>query len=250
MTEKIQNSENIERVALVTGAARGQGLAIVERLVEKGYHVVAGDVLESELMEAMAKFPEGRVLPQILDITSTESWTDAVEATRATFGQLDGLVNNAGIMHRASILDEDPAAFERAWRVNCFGPFLGIQACIPMLRESKTAAIVNTVSSAGMRPFFRHVSYTTSKYGTRGLSLSAAFDLAEIGIRVNSVMPGPIATPMHDEENIGRLSEAPLLGRAGQASEIAATVVFLLSEESSFTVGAEVLVDGGHLLRI
>jgi NAD(P)-dependent dehydrogenase (short-subunit alcohol dehydrogenase family) len=238
------------RVVLVTGAARGQGLAIVTRLVADGYAVVAGDVLEEDLLKATTGFSEDEVLPLVLDITSQQSWQDAVAATRERFGGLDCLVNNAGIMNRALIEDEDPAAFERNWRVNCYGPFLGIQACLPLLKASKNAAIVNTVSSAGVRPFVKHVSYTTSKFGTRGLSLSAAFELAEYGIRVNSVLPGPIATPMHDEENISRLAEAPLLGRAGEAKEIAAAVAFLLSDESSFTVGAELLVDGGHLLRM
>lgn len=238
------------RIVLVTGAARGQGLAIVRKLIAEGYRVVACDVLAAELEAAMKEFPEDRVLVRVLDITDAAGWDDVVAATKERFGGLDGLVNNAGILHRALIEDEVPADFERAWRVNCFGPFLGIKACLPLLRESTAAAIVNTVSSAGIRPFPKHVGYTSSKFGTRGLSLSAAVELSELGIRVNSVLPGPIATPMHDVANIGRLAAAPLLKRAGTAEEIADTVVFLISEDSSFTTGAEVLVDGGALLKM
>lgn len=237
------------RVILVTGAARGQGLAIVRRLVVDHY-VVACDVLAAELETSMGEFTAEHILIQPLDVTSAESWSAVVAATTARFGRLDGLVNNAGILYRASIQDDTPADFERAWRVNCLGPFLGIQACLPLLRESPAGAIVNTVSSAGMRPFPNHIGYSTSKWGLRGLSLSAAVELGELGIRVNSVMPGPIATPMHDPETTARLAASPLLGRAGRAEEIAETVVFLLSDASSFTVGAEVLVDGGQLLRM
>lgn len=247
MTESPQSNRP---VVLVTGAARGQGLAIVERLIEKEFDVVAGDVLTDELASATAHLPSDRVLTQPLDVSSAEAWAAAVAATKERFGRLDGLVNNAGILHRALLVDEDPADFERAWRVNTLGPFLGMQATLPLLRESPSAAIVNTSSSAGMRPFFKHTGYTTSKWGTRGLSLTAAMELAEYGIRVNTVMPGPIATPMHDAANIERLAAAPLIGRAGTAQEIANTVVFLLSENASFTVGAEILVDGGHLLRM
>ena len=243
------NNDSQRRVILVTGAARGQGLAIVRKLVAD-HDVVACDVLAAELGESMAELPAEHVLIQQLEVSSPESWSSALSAVTARFGRLDGLVNNAGILYRASIEDDSPADFERAWRVNCLGPFLGIQACLPLLKMSSAAAIVNTVSSAGMRPFPNHIGYSTSKWGLRGLSLSAAVELGELGIRVNSVMPGPIATPMHDAETTKRLAASPLLGRPGQADEIAETVAFLLSPASSFTVGAEVLVDGGQLLRM
>src|SRR5699024_7784463 len=130
--------ETRARRALVTGAARGQGLAIVRTLAEQGYAVLACDVLADELATAVDGLPAalaGRVVAQPLDVTSAADWAAAVDVVRSRFGGLDGLVNNAGVLHRAPLAEEDPAAFERAWRVNCLGPFLGLQACLPLLRE-------------------------------------------------------------------------------------------------------------------
>ncbi|HWH96921.1 MAG TPA: SDR family oxidoreductase [Pseudolysinimonas sp.] len=234
----------------MTGAARGQGIAIVARLVAQDYDVVACDVLRDELSAATSGLPPDRLLALELDVSSGASWASAVEATRERFGGLDALVNNAGILYRAPLADDDPAAFERAWRVNCLGPMLGIQTCLPLLRDSASAAVVNTVSSSGMHPFPNHAGYTSSKWALRGLTLAAAAELGLLGIRVNAVFPGPIATPMHDAETTHRLASAALLGRVGEAGEVAAAVAFLLSPDASFVVGAELLVDGGQLLRI
>jgi NAD(P)-dependent dehydrogenase (short-subunit alcohol dehydrogenase family) len=235
---------------LVTGAARGQGRAIVGRLLDDGYAVVACDVLETDLAEARASWPEDRALTLTLDVASAAGWDSAVAATRSRFGGLDGLVNNAGIHHRAPLAEEEPASFEALWRVNCFGPFLGIRACLPLLRDGADPAIVNNVSTNGVRPYPDHIGYTSSKFGARGVSLSAAAELSQLGIRVNTVLPGPIATPMHTAEAIDRLQSSALLGRIGQPDEVAAVVAFLLSGESSFLTGAEILVDGGQLLRM
>ena len=142
------------------------------------------------------------------------------------------------------------ADFERMWRVNCLGPFLGMRAAAPLLAKADRPAIVNTLSNAAMQPFVRHASYTSSKWAARGLTLTAAVEFARLGIRVNAVLPGPVATPMHDEATIVRLASAPLLGRAGTAEEIAEVVAFLASPAAGFMTGSEVVVDGGHLLRI
>ncbi|UMG91294.1 SDR family oxidoreductase [Nocardioides sp. TF02-7] len=236
------------RRALVTGAARGQGAAIVRTLVAEGYVVLACDVLADELAAVAAEAPE-QVVAQPLDVTSEAGWSAAVAVAKEKWGGLDALVNNAGTLHRASLLEEDPAAFERAWRVNCLGPLLGLQACVPLLRSGNAPAVVNTVSNAALRPFDRHVGYASSKWAARGLSLSAALELAELGIRVNTVLPGPIATPMLSPESVPRISSFVPLGRPGEPPEVAAVVAFLLSDASSYLVGAEVLVDGGQLLR-
>jgi len=125
-----------------------------------------------------------------------------------------------------------------------------MRACAPLLAKADQPAIVTTLSNAAMQPFVRHTSYTSSKWAARGLTLTAAVEFAELGIRVNAVLPGPVATPMHDEALIDRLSSAPLLGRAGTPEDIAEVVAFLASPAASFMTGAEVVVDGGHLLRI
>jgi 3alpha(or 20beta)-hydroxysteroid dehydrogenase len=241
---------NATRVALVTGAARGQGLAIVHRLRKDGLAVVAGDVLVADLRAAVDAMGDDEVLPVALDVSDEESWADAIAATQDRFGGLNVLVNNAGVLHRAFLADETAEEFERLWRVNTLGVFLGIRSALPLLKVADRPAIVNTLSTSAIRAFDKHTSYNSSKWGARGVSQTAAVELAEFGIRVNAVLPGPIATPMHDAATIERLSSAPLLGRAGTAEDIADIVAVLASPEHSFLTGAEVVVDGGHSLRI
>ena len=241
---------NATRVALVTGAARGQGLAIAHRLRKDGLAIVAGDVLADELRAAVDAMADNQVLPITLDVSDEQSWADAIAATQERFGGLNVLVNNAGILHRAFLADETAEGFERLWRVNTLGLFLGIRAAVPLLKVADRPAIVNTLSTSAIRAFDKHTAYNSSKWGARGVSQTAAVELAEYGIRVNAVLPGPIATPMHDAATIERLSSAPLLGRAGTAEDIADIVAVLASPEHSFLTGAEIVVDGGHSLRI
>lgn len=241
---------NATRVALVTGAARGQGLAIVHRLRKDGLAVVAGDVLVADLHAAVDAMGDDEVLPITLDVSDEQSWADAIAATQDRFGGLNVLVNNAGILHRAFLVDETADEFERLWRVNTLGLFLGIRSAVPLLKVADAPAIVNTLSTSAIRAFDKHAAYNSSKWGARGVSQTAAVELAQFGIRVNAVLPGPIATPMHDAATIERLSSAPLLGRAGTSEDIADIVAVLASPEHSFLTGAEVVVDGGHSLRI
>ncbi len=237
------------RVALVTGAARGQGAAIVARLRRDGVEVIAGDILLAELRESAGRLADPGVHPIALDVTSQTSWADATAWAAEHLGGLNVLVNNAGILERGSLSDGDAAAFEHAWRVNCFGPYLGLRACLPLLRAAEDAAVVNTISTVAIRPFVEHVPYASSKWAERGLSLSAALDLGEYGIRVNSVLPGPVATPMLSPATIERLDHAPLRGRIGTPEEIAEVVAFLASPAASYLTGAEIVVDGGHTLK-
>lgn len=146
---------------MVTGAARGQGAAIVRRLVADGYRVTAADLLIDELNSGTAEFGD-QVLGVQLDVTSAEQWQAAVQATVDRFGGLNALVNNAGVLHRASIPEETPAGFESAWRVNCLGPFLGLQAALEPLRQAEGAAVVNTCSTGAVRPFPHHAAYGSS----------------------------------------------------------------------------------------
>jgi NAD(P)-dependent dehydrogenase (short-subunit alcohol dehydrogenase family) len=238
----------VTRVALVTGAARGQGAAIVARLHADGFRVAACDVLIDELRTGVADVDD--VLAIELDVTSPAQWSAAVAATVDRFGALTTLVNNAGVLHRAAIVDETPAGFESSWRVNCLGPFLGIQAVVTHLAAADGAAIVNTCSTGAMRPFPHHAAYGSSKWALRGLTQVAAAELAPSGIRVNAVFPGPVQTPMLDPDTQTRLAARAVLGRIGKPVEIADAVAFLVSEQASFITGSELVVDGGQTLQI
>lgn len=236
------------RVALVTGGARGQGAAIVARLRGDGFQVAAADLLTDELSSVAGG--DAGILPVRLDVTAEQDWHDAVRRTVEHFGALSTLVNNAGVLHRASLSTETAAGFEGSWRVNCLGPFLGIQACLPHLRAAQGAAIVNTCSTGAVRPFPNHAAYGSSKWALRGLTQSAAAELASSGIRVNAVFPGPVQTPMLDEATQANLAERSMLGRLGQPTEIADAVAFLVSDHASFITGSELVVDGGQCLQI
>ena len=236
-----------DRVALVTGAARGQGAAIVERLHSDGFRVAAGDVRIDEL-KANVEALGDNVIAVELDVTSAQHWVNAVRATVERFGSLSTLINNAGVLRRASLDDETPEGFEGSWRFNCLGPFLGIQASLEELRRADGAAIVNTVSTGAIRPFPNHTAYGSSKWALRGLTQAVAAELAPDGIRVNAVFPGPIATPMLDDTTQSRLTAT--FGRLGEPVEVANVVAFLVSDKASFMTGSEIVVDGGQCLRI
>jgi NAD(P)-dependent dehydrogenase (short-subunit alcohol dehydrogenase family) len=231
----------------VTGAARGQGAAIVKRLAEDGFLVAACDVLIDELNATVGEFGDAVVALE-LDVTSPPQWEAAASETVDRFGSLSTLINNAGVLHRASLEEETPKGFESSWRFNCLGPFLGIRAALAHLRRADGAAIVNTVSTGAMRPFPNHAAYASSKWALRGLTQIAAAELAPDGIRVNAVFPGPIETPMLDATTQSRL--ASTFGRLGKPVEVANVVAFLASEQASFITGSELVVDGGQCLRL
>ncbi|ULE33065.1 SDR family NAD(P)-dependent oxidoreductase [Mycobacterium sp. IDR2000157661] len=236
------------RVALVTGAARGQGAAIVRRLHEDGFRVAACDVRMDELQAGVDELGDDGVIALPLDVTSPEQWRAAVGQIVDRFGALSTLVNNAGVLHRTALGEETPEGFESSWRFNCYGPFLGITAAIGHLRRADGASIVNTCSTGAIRAFPNHAAYGSSKWALRGLTQIAATELAADGIRVNAVFPGPIETPMLDEAARSRITAS--FGRLGKPMEVAHVVAFLVSDQASFMTGAELVVDGGQCLRI
>jgi 3alpha(or 20beta)-hydroxysteroid dehydrogenase len=238
------------RVALVTGAARGQGWAITQRLRADGFFVAACDISADELGAAVDGLGDDGVIGIPLDVTLESGWRDAVAATVDRFGSLTTLINNAGVLHRASIADESLDGFERSWRVNCLGAFVGIQASLDQLRAADGAAIVNTCSTGAIRPFPNHIAYGSAKWALRGLTQAAAAELAPAGIRVNAVFPGPIATPMLDGDTQARLAATSPSGRIGQPSEVADAIAFLVSGQASFITGSELVIDGGQCLKI
>lgn len=237
-------------VALVTGAAGGQGWAITKGLRAQGYSVAACDRRADDVAAAVAELGDDQVIAIELDVTSEEQWRTAVEKTVDRFGLLSALVNNAGVLHRAALSDETVEDFENAWRVNCLGAFLGMRAALAALREAEHAAIVNICSTGAIRPFPAHCAYGSSKWALRGLTQTAAAELAPSGIRVNAVFPGPIATSMLDEDTQARLTATATFGRLGQPTEIADAVAFLVSDAASFITGSELIVDGGQCLQI
>src|SRR4051794_39078134 len=196
-------------------------MAIVKRLRKDGFRVAACDLLVDELNATVEAIGDDAVIATPFDVTSEDHWAGAVATTVERFGALTTLVNNAGVLHRASLADETPAGFEGSWRVNCLGPFLGIRAALPHLRNADGAAIVNTCSTGAIRPFPNHAAYGSSKWALRGLTQVAAAELAASGIRVNAVLPGPVETPMLDAATQARLAEK---GRLGAPMEIADAV--------------------------
>ncbi|BDY31098.1 SDR family NAD(P)-dependent oxidoreductase [Mycolicibacterium mageritense] len=236
-------------MALVTGAARGQGAAIVRRLVADGFRVAAADLLVDELRSSTAEYDDA-VIAVALDVTSPDQWQAAVATTVERFGSLRTLVNNAGVLHRAPIAVETPDGFENSWRVNCLGPFLGIRAALESLRHADGAAIVNTCSTGAIRAFPDHAAYGSAKWALRGLTQVAAAELGPAGIRVNAVFPGPVETPMLDPATQSRLAARAVTGRLGKATEIADAVAFLVSDHASFITGSELVVVGGQCLQI
>jgi 3alpha(or 20beta)-hydroxysteroid dehydrogenase len=237
------------KVVLISGAARGQGAAEACLLVAEGAKVVLGDVLEAE-GQALAQElgPNAQFLR--LDVAEEADWARAVAVAEA-HGPLNGLVNNAGIYVPKLMMETDAALFERHMRVNQLGCFLGMKAVVPALERAGGGSIVNISSTAGLRGSPRAFAYSATKWALRGMTKSAALELAPRSIRVNSVHPGPIATPMLDvrssEENAARLTSVPM-GRQGTADEVARLVLFLLSDDSGYMTGAEVTVDGGATL--
>ncbi len=242
------------KVALVTGGARGLGRAMVEALVAEGARVAIGDVRTAEV-EAVAAALGDAVLPLSLDVTSEAAWPAAVDATVATFGRLDVLVNNAGTAAGGPLAEATLADWERVVAVNQTGVFLGMRAVIPAMTAAGGGSIVNISSIDGMTAAPRVLSYVASKWAVRGMTKAAAMELAHLGIRVNSVHPGYVVTDLALPDGVDRSLVAPMIEehaersapmrRTGRPAEIAAMVLFLASDESSYATGAEFVVDGG-----
>jgi 3alpha(or 20beta)-hydroxysteroid dehydrogenase len=222
-----------DKIAIVTGAARGQGAAEAARFAKEGAQVIATDVLDA-----------ADVVHH--DVASAESWQELVADTVARYGRIDVLVNNAGIHARADVHEMEEDVFRTVLDVNLIGPFLGIKYVVPHMPSG--GSIINVASLNGLAAQAGTAAYTASKFGLRGLTRAAALDLGPKGIRVNAILPGVIRTPMVSyvvETREDELAAGLPLRRIGEPDDIADAAVFLASDNSRWITGTDVTVDGG-----
>jgi NAD(P)-dependent dehydrogenase (short-subunit alcohol dehydrogenase family) len=244
-----------DKVALVSGGARGQGEAHGRLLAEEGAKVVLGDVLDEAGEQAVQAMKDDGldVTYMHLDVTSPENWDQAVATAKDLYGGLHVLVNNAGIVGTtASVTDETDDEWERILAVNQTAVYLGMQRTIPLMREAGGGSIINTSSVWGMVGTGDYIGYQATKGAVRLMTKSAAITYAPEKIRVNSVLPGLVMTPMIDDEpedSIAELLAQTPMDRGCEPREISYGVLFLASDESSYVTGIDLVIDGGFLAQ-
>ena len=227
---------------LITGGARGIGAAVARDLHGRGARVLITDVLDDEGAALAAELGEGARYRR-LDVSSEADWNAAVAEAQSAFGGLNALFNNAGILQFGSVADCTPESFRRVIDINLTGAFLGIHICAPAIAAAGGGAIVNTSSTAGLQGYGGIAASVSSKWGLTGLTRAAALDLAPQKVRVLSLHPGPIRTPMTESIPDDTASNQPI-ARFGEPDEVARMVRFMLCE-ASYSTGSEFVVDGG-----
>jgi NAD(P)-dependent dehydrogenase (short-subunit alcohol dehydrogenase family) len=239
-----------QKVALVTGAARGIGLATAKRFLAEGWRAVLLDIDG----ETLARAATGLAQPQTAlaltcDVADTAGISNAIETIEKQFGRLDALVNNAGVATFKPLLETTHAEWERVLAVNLSGPFFTVQAAAPLMARNGGGAIVNITSISGLRASTLRVAYGTSKAALDHLTKQQAAELASLGIRVNAIAPGPVDTAMakavHSPAIRADYHDAIPLNRYGLEEEIAAAIFFLCSDQASYVTGQTLAVDGG-----
>ena len=242
-----------DKVALISGGARGMGAVEAKLFAQNGAKVVIGDLLDDDGRRTEAEINEsgGQCIYVHLDVTSEQSWQDAVTTAVDRYGKLDILVNNAGIYRTHNVLETPADEWDQVMDINAKGVFLGTKAAIPAMRQNGGGSIVNISSVAGLIGNFMSSAYTASKGAVRLFTKSTAIQYAQDGIRANSVHPGTIETQMtapilaDEAYRQDRINRTPL-GRLGTPNDVAYGVLFLASDEASFMTGSELVIDGGR----
>jgi len=239
------------QTVIVTGGARGMGASHARGFVAEGGNVVIADVLEQE-GRTLADELGAHALFSRLDVTSDRDWAATVAAAEDAFGPVSVLVNNAGIVRFGPIAETEPATWRQVIDINLTGSYLGIRAVLPSMRKAGGGAIVNISSGAGFTATFGLAAYVASKWGVRGLTKTAALELGRDNIRVNSIHPGPIRTPMTAGPDAAAAVAAEAkrlaIARVAEPEEITRLVLFVASDEAGFSTGSEFVADGGVLL--
>jgi 3alpha(or 20beta)-hydroxysteroid dehydrogenase len=241
------------KTALISGAARGQGEAEARLFVSEGAKVAVTDILDVE-GQAVADSLGDAAIYRHLDVCAEDEWKTAVDAVEATWGRLDVLVNNAGIAVPPVALDVNSVHdHRRILDTNLNGVYLGMRAVVPLMTRQRSGSIINVSSIDGLVGVAGMTSYAASKFAVTGLTRSAALELGRRGVRVNSVHPGIIETPLVQSApadvraRLQRVLDRQALPRMGTAAEVAYLVLFLASDESAYCTGAQFVIDGGHL---
>jgi 3alpha(or 20beta)-hydroxysteroid dehydrogenase len=240
-----------DKVAVVTGGARGMGAATARLFAAEGAKVVVADVLDEAGMALAAELKSGTLFAH-LDVTDEADWQRLIAKTLASFRQIDVLVNNAGILLFKTIAETSAAEFQRVLGVNLLGTFLGTRLVGAKMVERGRGSIVNISSADGLKGANGLAAYCSSKWAIRGFTKVAAMEFGHQGVRVNSVHPGGIDTAMGNpygepREQVNKRFAMVPLQRVGAPEEVAATSLFLASDEASYVNGAEIAVDGGML---
>ena len=236
------------KVALISGGARGMGAEEARLFVSEGARVVIGDVLDAEGEKTAAEIGKDALYVH-LDVTQEADWKAAVARVEEHFGQLDVLVNNAGILRFGLLEQTELEEYELVIRINQIGCFLGMKSAAPAMRRAGAGSIVNISSLAGIKGVGGAIAYTASKFAVRGMTKTAAIELGSAGIRVNSVQPGGVDTLMTtsiegNADAAEREYDYPI-PRIARPGEVAQLVLWLASDKSSYSTGAEFLIDGG-----
>jgi 3alpha(or 20beta)-hydroxysteroid dehydrogenase len=236
------------KVALITGGARGQGAQEAQLFASEGAAVVITDVLDDEGKQTAAGIGE-RATYHHHDVTREADWSSVVEAVIAEHGQLDVLVNNAGILQIAPLMMTSEEDYRRVIDVNQVGVFLGMKTVVPHMVERQSGSIINVSSVAGLMGTPGMIAYGASKWAVRGMTKAVALEVASFGVRVNSIHPGIIETPMLDEfERWGimpQVMQRVPVARKADPIEVALLALYLASDDSTYSTGAEFVVDGG-----